>query len=162
MAYLTENQLNNVMDLPIALSATDLRMGDWLVVSAIKIVAPMRLTYKLANLIVSASTVDPTDISNSNKVFGNLGIVYLALRKDYISGSPGEAGGFDVLVAYDLGVFTRDTSLSVVLTAPGVYSWIVANNCTPSTDENPVIPTSTSIDFRVAVTGTTRLELDAS
>jgi hypothetical protein len=32
----------------------------------------------------------------------------------------------------------------------------------PSTDTAPLIPTSTSIDFRLAVTGTVRLDLDAS
>ena len=162
MAYLTENQLSNVMDIPISLSSTDLRMGDWVVVAATKIVSPMRLTYKLCNLTVSASTVDPADITNGNKIFGNLGLVYLALRKDYISGSPGEAGGYDVLVATDLGIYSRDTTLGVIITTPGVYSWIIANNCQASTDATPVIPTSTSIDFRVSVTGTARLELDSA
>lgn len=160
MAYLTENQLGNVMDLPVALSATDLRMGDWVVVAAVRIVEPVRLTYKLANLTVSASTVDPADITAGNKIYGNLGFVYLTLRKDYISGSPGEAGGYDALVATDLGIYSRDTSLVVTLTSAGVYSWIIASNMQASTDATPIIPTSTSIDFRVAVTGTVRLELD--
>jgi hypothetical protein len=162
MAYLTENQLGNMMDIPIALSSTDLRMGDWVVVAATKIVSPMRLTYKLCNLVVSASTVDPEDITNGNKLYGNLGLVYLTLRKDYISGSPGEAGGLDALVATDLGIFSRNTALEVVITTPGVYSWIIANNCQASTDATPVIPASTSIDFRVSVTGTARLELASS
>lgn len=162
MAYITENQLSNVMDIPIALSATDLRMGDWIVVATVKIVAPMRLTYKFANLQLLASTVISTDITNGNKIYGNLGFCYLALRLNYSSGSPGVAGGLDALVASSLGVTSRSTSTSVVVTDAGVYSWIIANNLQPSTDTTPIIPVSTSIDFRVAVTGTVRLELDSA
>lgn len=162
MSYLTENQLSNVLDIPVALSSTDLRMGDWVVVAAVKITTPMRLTYRVANLTISAATVNPEDISNGNKIYGNLGFVYLTLRKDYTSGSPGVAGGLDALVADDLGSFARDASLPVTITAEGVYSWIIANNCQPSTDASPVIPTSTSIDFRVSATGVVRLELDSA
>lgn len=162
MAYLTENQLTNTMDMPIALPATDLRMGDWVVISSVRIVAPMKLTFKLANIQLSASTVDTALITAGNKIYGNLGLVYLTLRKDYLSGSPGVAGGLDALVANDLGITQRDTAIRVEITADGVYSWIIANNMQPSTDAVPLIPISTSIDFRVAVTGSVRLELDAS
>ena len=162
MAYLTENQLTNTMDMPIAVPSTDLRMGDWVVVSSIKVVAPMKLSYKLANIQLSASTVDPALITASNKIYGNLGLVYLTLRKDYLSGSPGVAGGLDALVANALGITQRNTTVTVQITTAGVYSWIIANNMQPSTDTVPLIPVSSSIDFRVAVTGSVRLELDAS
>lgn len=162
MAYLTENQLTNTQDMPIALPSTDLRMGDWVVIASIKIVTPMTLTYKVANLQLSASTVDPDLITAGNKIYGNLGLCYLTLRKDYISGSPGEAGAYDALVSNGLGITSRDPSVTVQLTAAGVYSWIVANNMQPSTDTTPVIPVSTSIDFRLAVTASTRLTIDAT
>ena len=162
MAYLTENQLSNDVDAPVALPSTDLRMGDWVVISAIKIISPMRLTYKLANLQISAANVDPDDITAGNKIYGNLGLVYLALRRDYVSGSPGAAGGLDVLVANELGTTSRDVTSIVTLTTAGVYTWIIANNMQPSTDTTPVIPVSTSIDFRVAVTGAVRIELDSA
>lgn len=162
MAYLTENQLTNTLDMPIALPATDLRMGDWVVISSVRIVAPMKLTYKLANIQLSASTVDTALITAGNKIFGNLGLVYLTLRKDYLSGSPGVAGGLDALVANALGITQRDTTVTVNITTDGVYSWIIANNMQPSTDTTPLIPVSSSIDFRVAITGSARLELDAS
>ena len=149
------------MDIPIALPSTDLRMGDWVVIAAVKIVVPMKLTYKLANLLLSAMTVDPTLITAGNKIYGNLGLTYLALRKDYTSGSPGDAGGLDVLVSNGLGITSRSVVNSVVITSPGVYSWIIASNMQPSTDTVPLIPVSTSIDFRLAVTGTVRLELDS-
>lgn len=162
MAYITENQLSNMMDVPVALPATDLRMGDWVVVSTVKVVAPMRLTYRMANLNVMLATVDTALVTNGNKIYGNLGLAYLTLRLNYSTGSPGAAGGLDVLVANALGITSRDASTSVVVTVPGIYSWIVANNMQPSTDTVPLIPTSTSIDFRLAVTGTVRLDLDAS
>lgn len=162
MAYLTENQLTNTLDMPIALPATDLRMGDWVVVSSIRVTEPMKLSYKLANIQVSASTVDTDLITAGNKIYGNLGFCYLTLRKDYVSGSPGVAGGLDALVASSLGITQRSTTVTVEITTAGVYSWIIANNMQPSTDTVPLIPVSQSIDFRVAVTGSVRLEMDAS
>jgi hypothetical protein len=107
-------------------------------------------------------TVDPTLITAGNKIYGNLGLAYLTLRKDYTSGSPGAAGGLDVLVSDGLGIVSRNPVVSVVITAAGVYSWIIASNMQPSTDTVPLIPVSTSIDFRLAVTGTVRLELDSA
>lgn len=162
MAYLTENMLSNVLSVPIALPSTDLRMGDWVVIASVRLITPMKLTYTVANLQLSASSVDPADITAGNKIYGNLGIAYLTMRKDYISGSPGAAGGYDALIINELGIVSRDTSTSVVVTEPGLYSWIIANNMQPSTDTVPVIPVTTSIDFRVAVTGTVRLELDSA
>lgn len=162
MAYLTEQKLSNVLDVPISLPATDLRQGDWVVVATTKVVLPMRLTYRVANLQVLTSSVDTASITNGNKIYGNLGLVYLAMRLNYGSGSPGAAGGLDALVANGLGVYSRDVTTSVEVIAPGVYSWIVANNMQPSTDTVPAISTSTLIDFRVAVMGSVRLELDRS
>lgn len=160
MAYITESMLSNVLDIPIALPATDLRMGDWVAVGAVKIVAPMRLTYKLSTLQVFESTVDTSLITSGNKIYGNLGFVYLALRRNYSTGSPGAAGGLDVLAATSMGVFSRVLTNVVVAVTPGTYSWIVASNMQPSTDTTPLIPATTSIDFRVAVTGVARIEMD--
>ena len=162
MPYLNENQLSNMMDVPIALATTDLRMGDWVVIATVKIVTPMKLTYTLANLQVMSCTVDTALITASNKIYGNLGLVYLTLRKDYVSGSPGAAGGLDVLVSDDIGTVSRDTNASTVITAAGVYSWIIANNMQPSTDTDPTIPITQAIDFRLAVTGAVRLELNSA
>jgi hypothetical protein len=159
MPYLTENRLNTTLDIPIALASTDLRMGDWLIIATVKIVEPMRLTYRIANLDLLACSVDTSLITNGNKNFGNLGFAYLTMRKDYASGTPGAAGGLDVLVATNLGYFTRETVAAVIVTAPGVYSWIICNNMQPSTDAVPMISPSTSIDFRLIVTGSVRQEL---
>jgi len=160
MAYLTESQLRNVMDIPIALPSTDLHMGDWVMLAAVKISVPMRLTYRVCNLQLSACTVDTALITAGNKIYGNLGLAYLTLRKDYTSGSPGAAGGLDVLISNALGITSRNPDNIVELTTAGVYSWIIASNMQPSTDTVPLIPVSTSINFRLAVNGTARLELN--
>jgi hypothetical protein len=162
MAYLTENKLGTTLDIPISLASTDVRMGDWLVVASVKIVTPMRLTYSVANIQLQQCTVDTTLITSGNKIFGNLGFVYLTMRKDYTSGNPGSAGGLDALVGTSLSFFSRDVTSPVIVTDPGIYSWIMASNMQPSTDASPLISPSTSIDFRVLATGTVRLELDAS
>ena len=160
MAYLTENQLSNTLDIPVSLPATDLVMGNWVVISTVSVVAPMRLSYRYACLQLLAASVNSANITSGNKAYGSLGLVYLALRKDYSSGSPGAAGGLDVLVASNIGLYTRDTTNPVTIIDPGTYSWIIANNMQPSTDASPIISPSTSIDFRVAVTGTVRMELN--
>ena len=161
MAYITELQLSNTLDIPIALPATDLGMGSWVTVAAVKITEPMRLTYRFATLSILSSTVDTTLIRDANKVYGNLGFVYVAMRLDYSGGPPGAAGGLDALVGNALGQFNRDITGSIVVSTPGVYSWIITNNMQPSVDDTPTIPTTTSINFRVSLSGSVRLELDS-
>jgi hypothetical protein len=160
MGYLTETRLSNIIDLPVSLPATELKISDWLVVSSIRIDTPMRLTVRLLELELLSSTVSVSDIVAANRIFGNLGLAYLVLRKDYLSGTPGAAGALDSLVATDLGRFARDITQPVLITDPGTYSWLIVNNTQPSDDASVVITTSTSIDFVVSVTGSVRLELD--
>ena len=159
MGYITENRLSDIIDIPIALPATQLLMGDWLVIATVKIAAPMRLTCRMLNFQLVSSAVDVTTIAADNHVNGNLGLAYVVLRKNYISGSPGAAGGLDTLMASNVGLYTRDITTPVVITDPGTYSWIVANNMQASSDQTDLISPSTSIDFIVAATGSARLEL---
>jgi len=160
MAYLTEARLDSVMDIPISLPSTTLQQGDWLVVGSIQILAPMTLTYRFANLDLINSTVDATQIRSVNQIFGNLGLVYLSLWLNYSSGSsPGAAGALDVLIAPTLGTFQRDLTKVVTLNTPGVYSWLIANNCQPSSDPSSLLDPSLSIDFTVTITGQVRLDL---
>lgn len=158
MGYLTESAISNVLDMPVSLPATELQMGDWLIVSTVKVIEPQELTFRWLDLQIISSTVDVDDITAANLIFGNLGFVYVALRRDYTSGSPGETGALDVLIADDIELVSRDFSDILSFVTPGTYSWIIANNCQPSSSST--ISTSVSIDFRVAVTGQARLELD--
>ena len=160
MGYLTESAIANVLDMPVTLPATELQMGDWIIVSTVKVIEPQQLTFRWLDLQILSASVDIDDISAANLIFGNLGLVYVALRRDYTSGSPGETGALDVLTADELELVSRDTSDILTFVTPGNYSWIIANNCQPSSSST--ISTSVSIDFRVAVTGQARLELDNS
>jgi hypothetical protein len=158
MGYLTESKLANIIDVPIALPATEIKQGDWLVVASVKITSPQRLRFRFLNLDFLSSSVTIADIASSNKIFGNLGLAYMALRRDYQSGSPGEAGALEVLTVSALGLAERSTTETVYATA-GVYSWMIANNMQP--DDGSTIPTSTEINFRLAATGQVRLEMDS-
>lgn len=157
MALLTQQYLTSTLDVPIALPATELRQGDWLVVASVKAVSPMKLRFRLLNLGILSSSVTVSQISNSNRVYGNLGLVYVALRKDYSGESPGSAGALDVFAITAEGVYTRPDTL-LELTDEGTYSWVVANNMQAS--DSSTIPASTSIDFRVSVSGVARVEME--
>jgi hypothetical protein len=159
-AYLTTRKLANIIDLPVALSATELKQGDWLAAASVKIASPMKLTCRLLSASILAATVDISSIGNSNKIVGSLGLVYVILRRDYAGGSPAEAGALDTLVLNDIGTASRNVDQVLTLTVPGVYSWIVANNMQPSSSS--LVPASTEINFRVAITGSARLSLDAN
>jgi len=160
MAYLTEAKIGTVLDLPVCIPATELQMGDWIIFASVKVIEPMRLTFKMLNLQLHSASVDIGDIDTSNKIFGNLGLAYVALRRDYSSGSPGITGALDVVVVDEIELVARDITNVVTLDTPGLYSWIIANNMQPSSDSD--ISTSTSIDFRVSATGQVRIELDSA
>jgi len=158
MAYLTEAQLSSVLDMPVALAATELKMGDWLLLSTVQIVQPMTLTVTYLNIQMLSASVNLAQITNNNLVYGNLGLVYVALRLNYASGgSPGLPGAIETLVATGMGITARDYTVPLVITTPGVYSWLVANNT--QIDPNSTIPASTSIDFKLSVTGQARIDL---
>ncbi len=134
----------------------------------------MQLSFKHLTLVLHSASVDISNIVASNKIFGNLQLVYVALRRDYVSGSPGAAGALDVVklgdytvenCAQPTGLLPMSVSRSgaeIVAVTPGNYSWIVVNNCTSSNEDDVIIPSSTPINFRVSVTGQARLELDNS
>lgn len=154
MSYLTENRLSSLVDLPIALPATALKQGDWVVVATVKLVSPQRLSLRALTLQVLESTENIANIVTGNKVVSNLGLVYCVLRKDYVSGSPGGSGSLDYLKLDGLGTVSRST-VPATFTSPGNYSVIVANNMQRSTASSIL----GDIDFKVLLTGHFRLEL---
>jgi hypothetical protein len=157
MAYITTTQLENIIDVPIQIPATELKMGDWLVIGSVKIATPQRLRYRFLNLQLHSSNVDLANIAATNKVLGNLGFAYVALRRDYSAGNPGSAGALEVLNISEVGLVERST-VETIYSTPGRYSWIIANNMQPSSSS--AIPTSTEINFRLSATGQVRFELD--
>lgn len=159
MAYLTESKLKNTVDLPIALPDTTLKQSDYVVVATVKLLASQRLTLRVLTLQLLSATIDPSVIDSTNKIIPNLGVAYAVLRKDYTSGVPGDTGALDYIFLESTGVVSRP-SVPFALMTPGNYSIIVANNMQASS-VSP-IPTSTSIDFKVIVTGQFRLELSVA
>lgn len=157
MGYVTTSKLTNILDLPVQIPTTEIKMGDWVVIGSVKISTPARLRFRFLNLQLHAANVAMGDISASNKVLGNLGFAYVALRRDYSAGNPGAAGALEVLSISAIDLAER-SSVETIYSTPGRYSWIVANNMQPSSTS--VIPTSTEINFKISVTGQVRLELD--
>src|ERR1044072_1872865 len=127
MAFITEKKLASTLDVPVALPLTELLQGDWLVVATIKVVEPMRLSYRYMNLQLTEASVDLDDIDSSNKISANLDLVFVGLYLDYVSGHPGLSAALDAVKAGALGVVQR-TSPVVLAATPGVYSFIAANN----------------------------------
>lgn len=173
MALLTENKVSKTLDIPVNLPATELKMGDWLVVASVKITAPMRLTYWYMTLQMIASSVDTRDIVDGNKISPSLDLAFLGLYRDYTSGHPSGTPALDVVrirenttssgdcipVSDTLGRFiTVRSGPALTFTTPGVYSFIAANNMQASVDS--AIDSTTSIDFHLCATGQIRLELD--
>jgi hypothetical protein len=161
MSFLTENKLKSVVDLPIALPACTVKQSDWLVIATVKLVTPQRLTLRALNFQLLSSTVTIGDIASVNKVVANLGIAYVIIRQNYISGNPGGPGAVDSLKIDDIGTVSR-SAVPLQITVPGNYSVIVANNCQPSSSSLSSIPSSTSIDHKLCVTGQFRLELNTA
>jgi len=156
MAYLTETKLKTTVDLPIALPDTTLKQSDYLVVATVKVLAAQRLQLRVLAMQMIDSTVDTALVDATNKIIPNLGLAYVVLRKDYVSGTPGDTGALDYIFLDAVGVASRST-VPFVISTPGNYSIIVANNMQASASSS--IPTSTSIDFKLLVTGQFRLEL---
>ena len=171
---MTENTLSNTLDIPVNLPATEVQMGDWLVVATIKLVAPMQLTYRFMTLQMLSSSVATQDISDVNKIVPALDLAFIGLYRDYSSGHPSQSPALDIVrirenlssldcipITDSLGQFiTARSSPVLTFTTPGVYSFIVANNMQPSSQS--VIPTTTSIDFQLSATGQIRLELNSN
>ena len=159
MGYLTEQQLNNIIDVPIALPSTDIVMGDWLVIATVNIPAPMQASYTFCSMNLVSSTVSIASLDSTNYIFSSLGLAYVAVCQNYTNGIPGQAGALDALSATNFGIFTRNLSSTIILPNPGTYSFVVANNMQPSTAATPAISPATSIDFQLSVTGSVRLQL---
>jgi hypothetical protein len=175
MSLLTENKVSKTLDIPVSLPATEVKQGDWVVLSTIKLVEPMRLTYQFMTLRMFSSSVAVPSIGLGNKISQSLDLAFVGLYRDYVSGHPGLSPALDVVrvrdvisptsdcvpIADTLGQFiTVRSAQTLSFTTPGVYSFILANNTQP--DSTGVIPVTTSIDFVLGVTGQIRLELDRS
>ena len=159
MAYITEKKLGSVIDIPICLPAVELLQGDWLVVANIKLIAPMRLTYRYLTAQMITSTVDTRDVTAANKVSAGRGLAFAGFYFNYGGGAIGSVTALDTVDLASIQTVARSAA-PVIQTSPGVYSLIVVNNMKPSTAAEAVIPLEVSIDFKLTITGSIRLELN--
>jgi hypothetical protein len=152
MPYLTDKQLNDVLDLPVSLPASQLKADTWLVLASVRLVSPQKLTYRHLQLQLLDFTANG-DIVYSDSARG---LVYVAIFKDYdVSQRPGGANSpvipqgsnQDLIVASDVGIISRDQSIPLDLTASGDYSFVIVNN-------------TTNVELRAAVNGQIRLALN--
>lgn len=158
MAYLTERKYSNTLDCPVNLPATEIKMGDWLVVATFKLVTPMKLTFKMLHLNFISSTFDITKLTAVNKINPGYGLCYVGLFLNYISGDPAAQAITDKLVATELGIVTR-TGTPFVTVTPGTYSWVAVNNIAYNSN-NALLGVTDSADFKLSVVGQFRVELD--
>jgi hypothetical protein len=158
MAFLTERKLDNTLDLPINLPATEIKMGDWVVIATIRLSAPSRLTFRMLHLNFISSTFGLDKIRAQNRINANGSFCYTGLYFNYSSGDPGSLSALDIVKTNTLGLTTR-TSSAIVRTEPGTYSWIAVNNIQWS-DQNALLTIQDSADFRMCITGQCRMELD--
>lgn len=160
MGYLTERKLSNTLDAPVSLAASELKMGDWLVISTIVLTEPSRVIFRMLNLNFISSTLALSNILPVNLVTPNFGLLYIGLFANYISGDPSSLPALDVVSANNFGVAQR-TAPPVVISVPGTYSWIAVNNV-QFNNQNALLSASDSADFTLNVVGQARLELDLS
>ena len=173
---ITEAQFDNNLDLPVALPSTEVKQGDWLTIATVLLEAPAVLTYQFATLqMLGTSIPSVLSIDASNKINPSLDLAFLGLYLNFDDTThPANQSALDTLVVRDAGTQSQvclstlasqgqfvvnRTAAAIVVSAPGVYSWVIGNNMQASTEASPGVPPSTSIDFNLAATGSFRLTL---
>lgn len=149
MAYITEKQLEDKIDVPIQLPATEILAGNWLIVTCIKIPTEtvVTLTLRFLQLRLLELVGSEADCSVPEDVNIKLG-----LFKDFnFQTSPDsqtEVEGELILQATVPAPSTveRDFGTTLRLEEPGTYSWVVW----------------TDADAKIAVAGTVRVDVNPS
>jgi hypothetical protein len=153
MSYITSEQLQQVLDLPVSLPLTTLDPGEWLVVSSITIAPPEKITLRWLQseiLVMSdpssgASTITSSPTSDGTCVFlgigaslnvPNLGLAFVGMYRTFdplkqpSMQAPQEAplvvGGQDSLPPVVAVRALTPTTYSEA----GTYSFVVTNNTT--------------------------------
>lgn len=177
MAYITDKKLGSVIDVPICLPAVELLQGDWLAVACFKLVAPMKLTYQHLTAQIIAMTghklnttdlpLTPASITADNKISANLGLAFVSLHFGYPSAHPSQSfsesvsagqGALDSLVLTTTSP-TRRSASPIIRSEPGTYYIMIASNMKPDAESTRIVPMDVSIDMKVMLTGSIRLEL---
>lgn len=144
MAYITENQFANIIDIPVALPETKIAAGDWLIVSSFAITPALPLTATITFLQLGL-------VSSSGTPTVNLWIV-----KNYDLSDPTptsgtstlnivtDAGGPNPLVVNTPQVVQRNINYPLTITDAGTYSFLV------KTTDDAVVTVVGSVRLNVA------------
>lgn len=135
MAYLTDSEVEDKIDLPVSLPLTEIYPGDWLIVSSVKVseLTPVRLSIRFLQIQLMALS-DGTNTSAAGQKCGAqslTGSVRIGLYKDYLNVSQTPSGPLLEVVASGVPaqIVSRDLSLEpAIFTEPGVYSVIVVGD----------------------------------
>jgi len=156
MSLITDTELADQLDLPVALPAAVFKKDSWIVLATVKLQNPMRLTYRFLQLQLQSVTIDPAiGGAEPTIVDATKGLAYVAIFKNYGGERPGssvaQGTNFDVVNATAAGLFERATSTSLVIDATSVatYSFVLVNN-------------TGNADLKMSVCGQVRLDLNSA
>lgn len=172
MSYLTEENLANILDIPVSLPVTEIKAADWIVVATIQVSGSQMLQFRLLNLHLVGALVggiplalndhcNPVTIKRINSSYG---VAYIGIAKNY-SGADDpttitwQGTSADIISATSEGVYVRDLAAATLsLTDPGNYSFVLVNNCEASLTDSSSSQTY-NVDLRLCVAGQARLKL---
>jgi hypothetical protein len=170
--FLTTQELDSVIDLPISMPSTLVRSGDWLVVASFNLLSGQTLLYKDMNLTVLSASIDGVDLALGNqcnqfniKLLNNsYGISYVGIAKDFSATSDPQSvtwigSAADVISADSVGTYVRSSSATELeITESGVYSVVLVNNC-ESTTSTQTTSQLYNVDLKMIVSSQIRLKL---
>ena len=152
MGYLTQDQLDQQLDLPVELPLTDLPANQWLVVSSFRLDTPQAFTLRWLQLhLIAMQAVDSTGSvvvvtpdaqgncvfppQGPNLVVPGLGLCYVALYRAF---DPGKQPSFQaaqeapLFIDYVAGqvppLYAVRSLAPTTYASAGVYSFVVVNN----------------------------------
>lgn len=141
--FLTQEKYAQVIDLPIAVPATELRRGDSIICASVDLKLGQRIRYRWAQLqlitILNAGTPD--------KIISNLGMVYLGFYSAGFTQLNKPTGiPINALSADLVGVNASNPYIFFDFSSPDTYSVLLVNN-------------TTNLDFEVTANGAMRLSM---
>jgi hypothetical protein len=169
MSFITSEQLQRIIDLPVSLPLTTLDPSEWLVISSVTLVSPERMILKwlqseiliLADIYGTVNTATSSPNADGQCVFlgggatlntPSLGLAFIGLYRDF---DPLKQPSSQAAQEAPLVVGTSSSlppiagvraTTPTTYTDPGTYSFVVVNN----TSDRKV---------SIAVTGQVRVDL---
>ena len=170
--FLTTQQLESVIDLPISMPSTLVRSGDWLVVASFNLQSGQTLTYKDMNLAVLSASIAGVDLPladqcsqfNIKLINNSYGISYVGIAKNFsVTSDPQDVTwvgtAADVVSANSVGMYTRPSSATQLeISESGLYSVVVVNNC-ESTTSTTTTSQLYNVDLKTVISSQIRLNL---